>query len=152
MPIWELDIVDVAGKSHSIRPAGLHKFYSATRDDWVCARELRPGETLRGLTGTAAVRSLARLPGVHRVYNMTVEGEHVYRVSAAGVLVHNTCPNQGPTGPGQGSNALDQLDSIAEAQKRIREGTDQGRRIVDIIEKSEQRVKNALRGPYDPED
>jgi hypothetical protein len=42
------------------------------------------------------VRSLTRLGGVHRVYNMTVEGEHVYRVSAAGVLVHNNGCSQPP--------------------------------------------------------
>jgi hypothetical protein len=29
------------------------------------------------------------VPGVHRVYNMTVEAEHVYHVSTLGVLAHN---------------------------------------------------------------
>jgi RHS repeat-associated protein len=94
--VWQLDIVDAAGKAQSIRPTGSHKFYSVSRADWVCAEDLRPGEKLRGLAGTAEVRSVAHVSGIHRVYNMTVEGEHVYRVSAAGVLVHNTCPKQGP--------------------------------------------------------
>jgi hypothetical protein len=36
-----------------------------------------------------AVVSTRRIPGTHRVYNFTVQGEHLYRVAQAGVLVHN---------------------------------------------------------------
>jgi hypothetical protein len=43
------------------------------------------------------VKSLSREPGVQRVFNMTVEGEHVYYVSSLGSLVHNT--NCGPEIP-----------------------------------------------------
>jgi RHS repeat-associated protein len=53
-------------------------------------------------------------------------------------------------GAGEGSKALDQLESIEKAQQRVREGTDEGRRIIDSIEKSSQRLNNQLRGPYDP--
>lgn len=35
------------------------------------------------------VVGVTRVPGVHRVYNMTVEGEHVYHVSTFGALAHN---------------------------------------------------------------
>jgi RHS repeat-associated protein len=90
--VWQLDILDAEGNAKTIRPTGQHKFYSLTRDDWVMAKELGTGEKLRGLVGAARVCGLARVPGVHRVYNMTVESEHVYRVCAAGVLVHNNCP------------------------------------------------------------
>jgi hypothetical protein len=30
---------------------------------------------------------------------MTVEDEHVYRVSMLGALVHNNCPGEGPVDP-----------------------------------------------------
>lgn len=32
------------------------------------------------------------LPGTERVYNLTVEGEHVYYVTELGLLSHNNCP------------------------------------------------------------
>jgi hypothetical protein len=72
--VWQLDVVDSQGESQQIRPTGLHKFYSATRDAWVSAMDLEQGEKLRGINGAVEVRSLVRLGGVHRVYNMTVEG------------------------------------------------------------------------------
>jgi hypothetical protein len=148
--VWQLEIVDAAGKAQTIRPTGLHKFYSVSRAHWVSAKELRVGEKLRGLSGRAEVRNLARVPGVHRVYNMTVEGEHVYRVSSAGVLVHNNGCKQGP---GAGNKALDQLDDISKVQKRLRDGSDKsGKRIVDSIGDSEQRLRNKLNEPYDPDD
>src|SRR5262249_55802557 len=87
--VWQLDVVDEAGQDQTIRTTGWHKFYSAQRNEWISAKELEPGEQLNGVSGTVYVRSLERLPGVQRVYNMTVEDEHVYRVSSLGVLVHN---------------------------------------------------------------
>jgi large repetitive protein len=53
---------------------------------------------------------------------------------------------------GKGSAAKDQLESIEKAQQNIRSGSDKGKRIIDSIEKSNQALKNLLRGPYDPSD
>ncbi len=92
--VRELDVVDAAGRRETIRPTGLHKFYSSTRAGWVSAKDLRIGEQLQGAEGPVFVRALRSLPGSQRVYNMRVEDEHVYRVSALGVLVHN--PGCGP--------------------------------------------------------
>ena len=39
-----------------------------------------------------AVESVERLESRLDVYNLEVHGEHVYRVTVDGVLVHNTCP------------------------------------------------------------
>jgi hypothetical protein len=58
----------------------------------VTVDRLRIGEHVPGVAGPLAVKSIERLPGVHRVYNMTVESEHVYHVSTLGALVHNECP------------------------------------------------------------
>jgi len=104
--VLELTMASADGHRETIRPTGFHKFYSETRGDWVSAAELRDGEQLRGVAGPLTVASVARVPGVHRVYNMTVENEHVYRVGSTGALVHNDgCrvpdfhPNK-PMGPG----------------------------------------------------
>ena len=37
--------------------------------------------------------SRRRIPGTHRVYNLTVEGEHVYHVTKLVVDGHNNCPH-----------------------------------------------------------
>lgn len=87
--ICDLTVEDTSGGRETIKPTGYHKFYSDTRKGWVAACELRRGEQLRGVDGPLTVATLKHLPGVERVYNVTVEGQHVYRVSALGALVHN---------------------------------------------------------------
>jgi len=101
--LLELTFADAQGGERTVKPTGFHKFYSETHRDWVSASELRKGESLKGLQGSHSVVAVERVPGVHRVYNMTVEGEHVYRVSPLGVLVHNECdPGFGGGGGGGG--------------------------------------------------
>src|SRR5262249_31175979 len=92
--VLELSLRSSDARQEVLRPTGFHKFYSETRDEWVSAEDLADGETLRGVDGPVTVANFTRYPGVHRVYNMTVEGEHVYRVSQLGVLVHNNCPRK----------------------------------------------------------
>jgi hypothetical protein len=87
--VMELTVADQRGREEKVRPTGYHKFYSATRRAWVSTEDLRPGESLQGVSGPLHVVALSRLPGTHRVYNMTVEDEHVYNVAMMGVLVHN---------------------------------------------------------------
>ncbi|MGH7135072.1 MAG: polymorphic toxin-type HINT domain-containing protein, partial [Pirellulales bacterium] len=88
----ELTVEDASGRRETIKPTGYHKFYSDTRKAWVSASQLDGGERLRGVNGPLTVIDIHRIPGVERVYNMTVEGQHVYRVSFLGALVHNECP------------------------------------------------------------
>ena len=57
---------------------------------------LRAGEHVPGVVGMLTVTGLDRLPGVRRVYNMTVERDHTYHVATVGALVHN--PGCGPGG------------------------------------------------------
>jgi hypothetical protein len=87
--VWELALRDRAGAVETVRPTGAHLFYSHSRGQWLAASELQAGERLDGVSGPVAVVSTRRLPGTHRVYNFTVQGEHLYRVAQAGVLVHN---------------------------------------------------------------
>jgi len=90
--VFELSLTDDEGHRETVKPTGLHKFYSADRQAWVNTGELRVGERLRGLHGWLTVHGVRRLPGVHRVYNMTVAGEHVFHVSNLGLLSHNNNP------------------------------------------------------------
>jgi hypothetical protein len=87
--VWELALRDRDGAVETVRPTGAHLFYSHSRGQWLAASELQAGERLDGVSGPVAVVSTRRIPGTHRVYNFTVQGEHLYRVAQAGVLVHN---------------------------------------------------------------
>ena len=87
--VLELTVESAGGRRESLRPTGLHKFYSIDRACWLSAEDLEPGETLRGHSGPLTLIEKHRVAGVHRVYNMTVEGEHVYFASTLGVLAHN---------------------------------------------------------------
>ncbi len=87
--IVELTLSDVRGRTERIRPTSAHKFYSVTRNKWLSASELEEGEQLDGTSGLVTLTDVKTIPGTHRVYNMTVQGEHLYRVASCGVLVHN---------------------------------------------------------------
>ncbi len=91
--VVELRLRNETGREVVIRPTGFHKFYSVDRQAWVNAESLRPGECLSALSETVHLVSKRRLSGVYRVYNLTVEGEHVYHVSRLLVDGHN---NSGP--------------------------------------------------------
>jgi hypothetical protein len=103
--VWELAAVPVRGppadaapaaspRRETLCPTGLHKFYSETRRDWVATKDLHDNEVIRGRAGSLQIVARRALPGVQRVYNLTVEGEHVYYVSQLGLLAHNTCSVQ----------------------------------------------------------
>jgi hypothetical protein len=68
---------------------GSHPFWSMDRDDWVSANDLRIGETLKRWEGATIVERIAKRPEPGTVYNIEVEGDHVYRVGESGLLVHN---------------------------------------------------------------
>jgi hypothetical protein len=100
--VWELAAEPVRGppadaapaaasQRETLRPTGLHKFYSETRRDWVATKDLHDNEVIRGRAEPLQIVARRSLPGVQRVYNLTVEGEHAYYVSQLGLLAHNTC-------------------------------------------------------------
>ena len=87
--VVELTLRNADGETETLRPTGTHKFYSVTHGEWLSASQLAKGEHLDGTNGKVTVVDIKHLPGTHRVYNMTVHGEHLYRVAQCGVLVHN---------------------------------------------------------------
>ena len=69
-----------------------HPFWSEDRQEFVEAGQLREGERVRTrLDEVAAVVSIKPRPPTAWVYNLEVQGEHVYEVGPNGVLVHNKC-------------------------------------------------------------
>jgi hypothetical protein len=83
--------VQVSGEEKPLEPTAAHRFKSLDRNDWVPAEELRIGEKLETKTGEiVVVESIVAKPGLYRVHNFEVEGEHHFFVGKIGVLVHNT--------------------------------------------------------------
>ena len=76
-----------------IRATDVHPVWSVDREEWVPAGELEPGEPVDTIAGPVAVLSVERLESALDVYNIEVHGEHVFRVTADGVLVHNAGPS-----------------------------------------------------------
>jgi hypothetical protein len=95
----------VEGLSKPIGSTDNHPFWSVTRNEFVEAGKLQPGEELHLYSGqTAKVIQILPRPGPEQVHNLEVLNEHVYRVTHEGVLVHNTYkgkykkPKAGATG------------------------------------------------------
>jgi hypothetical protein len=89
--------ITVEGLAAPIGCTGAHPFWSEDRQDFIPARALVVGETLRTESGT--LRQITRItprrgPPIP-VFNLEVDTEHVYYVSVDGVLVHNACPKPG---------------------------------------------------------
>ncbi len=80
----------VSGSSDQIGVTSNHPIWSATRRQFVPAGELRVGEDLQTLDGGAClVTSITPRGPPEPVYNIEVNGQHVYHVGELGVLVHN---------------------------------------------------------------
>lgn len=86
----------VEGERTPIGTTASHPFWSQDRQAFVSAELLTATERLRLADGrTAAVIRIEQLPGTQSVYNLEVDGEHVYHVGLNGVLVHNMCAPKG---------------------------------------------------------
>jgi RHS repeat-associated protein len=67
-----------------------HRLYSATRDAWVAAGDLKAGEALSTRDGTILVREIAREGHAPTpVYNLEVADGHRYYAGPRAVLAHN---------------------------------------------------------------
>ena len=85
--------IKIEGEEGPLGVTTTHPIWSADRNCFVSAGELKIGERLRRENGT--IVQVTRI-SPHRgppqtVYNLEVDGEHVYCVSNGGLLVHNTC-------------------------------------------------------------
>jgi RHS repeat-associated protein len=79
------------GTNEILSPTATHRLYSESRDAWVVASDLQPGELLKTRSGVIRIASIEHLPGVHRVYNIEVEDDHRYFAGSQEILSHNSC-------------------------------------------------------------
>ncbi len=103
------------GRSETLLVTEGHTLWSEARDGWVDAGTLVPGEEIRTAEGALRVTSAASLAGGHRVFNLEIEGEHVYYVTEVGVVGHN-CPAKGVAA---GGRAKPSLSAHKEALKKV---------------------------------
>ncbi len=82
----------IEGADEPIGTTASHPFWSEDRQQFVAAGELRVGENLLLADETTRrVESITLRPTRETVYNIEVDGEHVFYVGEDGVLVHNSC-------------------------------------------------------------
>ena len=136
-----------------LRGTGSHPLYSLDRDDWVQVRDLQIGERLQTAEGAVSVEALEKVRGLHRVFNLEVEGDHEYLVGEAGVRAHNTYWKStkvfGHTFKTHGAGAKNTKSLIDRARPTPKNpsGTPQGQwldnqKAADLIEKAH--------GPFGP--
>ncbi len=80
----------IAGEATPIGSTANHPFWSEDLQNFVQAGSLKPGEHLRLADGrTTTLERTEPIAEQLPVYNLEVDGEHVYFVGESGVLVHN---------------------------------------------------------------
>jgi hypothetical protein len=85
-----------------------HPFFSVDRNDFVPVGEMREGETVKivdGLTQITDIKSRFAKVG-ELLYNLETHNEHVYQVSNAGIVVHNSCISDIRFGGARGIDSL----------------------------------------------
>ena len=82
------------GSRKPLGVTGNHPIYSLDRDDFIPVKELQVNELVRSLVGPQHVQSLSFRADTQPVFNLEVDGDHVYHVGGTGLLVHNICPTE----------------------------------------------------------
>ncbi len=96
------------------RPFGVtanHPIWSETHQEYLPAGEFKVGEEARSLNGPARLLEVTQRPGRHTVYNLEVHKDHIYRIGASGILVHNKGPEDVVTFF-RGSTRLDVAEAV----------------------------------------
>ncbi|HEX6682016.1 MAG TPA: polymorphic toxin-type HINT domain-containing protein [Candidatus Limnocylindrales bacterium] len=162
------DLTDVTvttgGESvHTLETTWNHPFWSVTRDSWVQASELLPGEELRNADGTTVtVTAVRNHVGESSMRDLTVAGFSTYYVLAGEqpVLVHNNdptaCPIPGHKGDpiefrdappgcdcpkyydpnrksGPGGQRVDEGDTVADKERTVKERRTQTEAPVRVV-------------------
>jgi hypothetical protein len=102
-PNWtyRIDLGDEA-----LSPTGVHRFWKAG-SGWVMARDLKPGDRLRTIGGTAEVRSVTK-DRVQPVFNLLLSGGDDFCVGQQGVLAHDNAL------PGPVDRPFDDVPALAD--------------------------------------
>ena len=85
-----------------------HPVYSVDRQEFLPIGEMLEGETVQIQGGTTRITALATRPARagEMLYNLETHNEHVYQVTTAGVVVHNSCITDIRFSGGRGIDSL----------------------------------------------
>ena len=85
--------IEIAAETEPLGVTDTHPIWSEDRHQFVVAGQLRTGERLRQSNGhlTQVTRITPKRGPPVMVYNLEIDGEHVYHVGDNGLLVHNDC-------------------------------------------------------------
>jgi hypothetical protein len=110
----------------AIRATDIHRFWKAGHG-WVMARNLKPGDAVRGLGLVATVKSVEPA-GVEPVYNLKVIRAQSFFVGDQGLLVHDNSEVRpvgkpfdappGPSAPDSRAGSLAAMNALAEEPPR----------------------------------
>jgi len=123
----EVNTIDVLveGQEEPIGSTPNHPFWNETIGKFVRADQLQTGDKVKGLKGELAVKSVSSRKGTEPVFNLEVNVNHVYRVGAAGILVHNA---KYPGKVGLDANSL--IRAIEKGETAALDAAIAGRQIV----------------------
>jgi hypothetical protein len=79
------------GLTEPIRCTPNHITWSVEHRGFIEAHELQAGNLVLCDDGVREIERVEKVAEPIRVYNIEVQGQHVYQVSALGMLVHNAC-------------------------------------------------------------
>jgi hypothetical protein len=143
----------VEGADEPIGCTPNHPFWSEDRQEFVPAGQLRPNERLRTSTGdTPRITAIGARAGKEPVYNIEVNGEHVYQVGPLAVLVHNKAMKA----PDAATEIVQRWMSRAELEATRETGLVRGGRqgthfVTDAANASAERARQRLALPQTPE-
>ncbi|QDT39257.1 polymorphic toxin-type HINT domain-containing protein [Stratiformator vulcanicus] len=144
-----LKIRSDAGDVQNFETTDEHPFWSATREAWIDAGDLKPGEKLTGPNGESFTLVLTQReahPEGVTVYNFRVADAHTYYVAANNnprgppVLVHNAEYKPGDVQ----RNALD-ADKYPEAAKHLKDANGVGKPLTVDRLGADRRRREALK-------
>ncbi|WP_231734225.1 AHH domain-containing protein [Calycomorphotria hydatis] len=123
-----------------------HPYWSADREAFIPAGELRVGEHVDTLLGQRTIASITPRGPPEPVYNLEVHNHHVYRVGQTGVLVHNACGKDF-------SDELSKSGSVARRRLRSNLGlksgnTDEAHHIIPFELRNHDLVKKASKAGF----
>ena len=96
--------VALEGADESVVATGIHRLWKAGKG-WIMVRELKPGDVLRTLGGTAAVKSV-KDERVQPVFNLRVADGESFFVGKRGILAHDNSTIQPTPEPFDAVEAL----------------------------------------------
>ncbi|MDB5392309.1 MAG: hypothetical protein JWM11_7955, partial [Planctomycetaceae bacterium] len=138
----------VSGEPKPIGTTENHPFWSVDSRTFVPASTLQSGQKLCGINDSIANVQLShRRSNSQSVYNLEVDGQHVYHVGTSGVLVHNSCWKDYENGINAKLNARSQIafTGVNSGRNRIADGLLPGNIAVES-----KYIGNWKTSPYNP--